>query len=282
MALYKNGINRTQKAGSGWYEMLRRLGKKTNLLPKLLPLFPENITTFIDMFMGSGAVTFAMIDRAKYIISNDKDEDVFNLFMVLKEHKEALEEAIRMMPVHDKLFQYWKEQEENDCVWKATRFLFLSNFSFLGRSDTLNLGQNNSKRILIDKIKDAFDLISFVQFVNDDFRDILKRIAFRHELDLNRAFIYADPPYIGTSNNYAEGFTEDDTRDLFSILTGSGIRFAVSEFNNPLVIDMAEEHGLFVTELGERCNLKNRRAEILITNYDPVRRQISLFDLEMN
>jgi site-specific DNA-adenine methylase len=39
--------------------MLRRLGNKTRLLPKLLALFPEQITTFIDMFMGSGVVTSA-------------------------------------------------------------------------------------------------------------------------------------------------------------------------------------------------------------------------------
>jgi DNA adenine methylase len=234
------------------------------------------------MFMGSGAVTFAMVDRVKYVIANDKDEDIFNMFMVIKERKEELENAIRMFPIHNKLFQYWKKQKEHDPVWKATRFLFLSNFSYLGRSDTLHLGQNNCKGIMLNEIKNAFDFISFVQFINYDFRDVLKKIAWRHERDLNKVFIYADPPYIETGNNYTESFTEDDTRDLFSILAGSGIRFAVSEFRNHLVMALAEEHGLHVTSLGERRNLKNRREEIFITNYEPVRQQVSLFDETMN
>lgn len=49
--------------------MLRRLGNKTRLLPKLLEFFPNDIQTFIDMFMGSGAVTFAMVERCKYVIA---------------------------------------------------------------------------------------------------------------------------------------------------------------------------------------------------------------------
>ena len=32
--------------------LLRRIGNKAKLLPVLLPLFPEKITTFIDLFEG--------------------------------------------------------------------------------------------------------------------------------------------------------------------------------------------------------------------------------------
>lgn len=41
----------------------------------------------------------------------------------------------------------------------------------------------------------------------------------------------------------------------------------MSEFNHPFILDQAKERGLNVNIIGERQNLKNRRIEILITNY---------------
>jgi len=262
--------------------MLRRIGNKSKLLPKLLPLFPENITTFIDMFMGSGAVTFAMVDRCKYVIANDNDDNVYNLFMVLKEHKEELVDALTTMPVHERLFKHWVKTGEEGPIWKAARFLMLSNFSLLGQGDTLHFGQNNNKHHLLNNIKQGFRYIAYIQFMNSDFRDVLSKIAWRDVQEKSRGFVYADPPYLETGNNYAESFIEDDTRDLFSILISSGLRFAVSEFRHPLVMALAEDHGLHVTSLGERCNLKNRREEILITNYDPNHNQRTIFDMLEN
>jgi DNA adenine methylase len=262
--------------------MLRRLGKKTRLLPKLLALFPEHITTFIDMFMGSGAVTFAMVDRAKYIIANDKDEEVFNLFIVLKEHREELIEAIKTMPLHEALFNYWKKQQEHDCVWRATRFLMLSNSGYLGKPNNLRFTVEPEKQTLLDQINNSIEKLKSanIKFMSCDFRQVLNKLNWRdrkeERIAYYQAFIYADPPYIETTNNYQESFVEQDTQDLFELLTGSGIRFALSEFDNPFVLGLAEKHGLHVTELGERQNLKNRRTEILITNYAPGRCQLPL------
>jgi len=262
--------------------MLRRIGNKSRLLPKLLPLFPENITTFIDMFMGSGAVTFAMVDRVKYLIANDNDDEVFNLFMVVKERKEELINAVELIPRHEKLFEYWKEQKEGDSVWQATRFLMLSNFGYMGKPDTLRFGNIADKLQTLSGIDEAFKKIvsTQFQFMSCDFRKVLSRIHWRHETDIPKGFIYADPPYLETGNTYQSSFTEDDTEELFNILVNQPVNFALSEFRHPLVMALAEEHGLHVTSLGERRNLKNRREEILITNYQPERRQGSLFPSE--
>ena len=92
--------------------VLRRLGSKTKLLPQLLAAFPPDITTFIDVFFGSGAVTFAMVPRVKYVFANDKDAEVFNLFQVLKQEPDALQEALTVMPIHQALWEHWKTTEE--------------------------------------------------------------------------------------------------------------------------------------------------------------------------
>ena len=94
-----------------------------------------------------------------------------------------------------------------------------------------------------------------------------------------RTFIYADPPYFDTDcNTYKSGWSEKDTEDLFKMLTeyatnnydanGNNIKFAISEFDNPIILELANKYNLQVTIIGERQNLLNRRTEILITNYD--------------
>lgn len=41
----------------------------------------------------------------------------------------------------------------------------------------------------------------------------------------------------------------------------------MSEFNHPFILEQAKERNLNVITIGERQNLKNRRIEILVTNY---------------
>lgn len=114
------------------------------------------------------------------------------------------------------------------------------------------------------------------KFLNKDFRELLKNLNFPHgDLDKVNCFIYADPPYIGTNDTFEHSFTEQDTTDLFEILTGIGIRFMISEFDTPFVLGLADKHKLNVITLGERTNLMNRRTEILVTNY--TMQQTSLF-----
>jgi DNA adenine methylase len=258
--------------------MLRRLGCKKKLLPRLLDLFPAKVGTFIDLFMGTGAVTFAMQDRADFVFSNDNDAEVFNLFMVAKDRRADLLDALAMMPVHESLFQYWRHAQEPDPVWRSVRFLMLSNFGFLGGGVALRCLSGHDRETLRKEIDGLQDTLDKTMFLCCDFREVLNKVSFRHpEREKPMAFIYADPPYLGTGNNYQNGFTEQDTADLFRILVESGMRFALSEFAHPVVMELVNVYKLHVTYLGERRTLKNRQTELLITNYEPHPRQPSLF-----
>jgi DNA adenine methylase len=258
--------------------MLRRLGCKKKLIPKLLDLFPKQVGTFIDLFMGTGAVTFAMQERADFIFANDSDAEVFNLFQVAKDRREELLDALAMMPVHEALFQYWRQAQEPDPVWRAVRFLLLSNFSYLGHGETLRSRTGHDRATLRQNIENLQDTIDKITFLCCDFRDVLNKMSFRHpEREKPRAFIYADPPYLDCAHNYATGFSEQDTFDLFRILVESEMRFAISEFDHPTVLHLSEVYRLRVTVVGQRQTLKNRQTEVLITNYEPRPTQGRLF-----
>ena len=261
--------------------MLNRRGNKSKLLPSLLPMFPANVVTFVDMFCGSLAVSCAMLNRAKYVISNDADRDVSNLYQVWRDKPAELAAALEVVPYHSDVLRRFREQPETDDLWRAVAFVYRSNFSFLANGETLKFGASHSRQIALNAIRDGFAAISRIQFMSADFRDVLNRIAWRRPSDTRGAFVYCDPPYVNTNcaTYGAAPWTEQDTVDLFALLTESGLRFAISEFDGAFVRDLAAQHGLTVTTLGERRNIMNRKTEILITNYAPQPQQASIFGL---
>ncbi len=259
--------------------LLHRYGNKSKLLPYLLPRFPDNIKIFIDLFMGSGAVSIAMQPFAKYIFANDIDDDVLNLYMVLENESDRknLEKELERMPVHESLFKYWEKVKETDRIKKALRFLMLSNFSYLGGYVTFRLGAYNTKAILQKKLKDFS--VSKIQYLCQDFRTVLPMISVKAK-DIGSVFVYADPPYLGTTNNYKQCFTKEDLKSLFKLLVNSGYRFAISEFGSSEVLKLAKKYELTVLLIKDRQTIKSRNTEILIINYDlPAGyKQLSLFD----
>jgi DNA adenine methylase len=245
--------------------VLNRLGNKRRMAARILPHIPPH-RHWIEPFFGAGGMFFAK-PKAERNIVNDMDEEVYNLFCVILDKPEELAAAWASMPLHEALWRRWKHETPTDPVWRAVRFLFRSNFGFLGKPHTQRLNSKNAKRSLQERIQATRDALYDVEFTGCDFRTMLGRIPLSpREREL--AYVYADPPYLGTSNNYgaASCWTELDTRDLVSTLVASGLRFGMSEFDHPIVVELALEHGLHVINLGERKNLNNRRTELLLTN----------------
>jgi DNA adenine methylase len=246
--------------------ILRRLGNKQAIAHKIIPYFPPH-KIYIEPFFGAGGMFFNK-PKAKYNIVNDLDSDVFNLFQVVMNQKEELEKAFYMMPIHSDLLNYWKKHEETEPIKKALRFLLRSNFTYSGTGTALIFTSADSKGRLIKMLDETNKMIFGVQFDNDDFRRFLKKPNFtKGDNFRNESFIYADPPYLGTGDNYSNSFTEADSLDLFNTLDETGCKYAMSEFDHPFILNQAKERGLNVHKIGERRNLKNRRTEILITNY---------------
>lgn len=257
--------------------ILRRLGNKTKIAAEIQKHFPPH-KIYIEPFFGAGGMFFNK-PKAKYNIVNDLDSDVFNLFMVVMNKKDELIKAFYQMPIHSDLLNYWKNNEETDPIKKALRFLFLSNFTYLGKQDTCRSSPDNSKKIVLKNLDCTFDILSDIQFFNKDFRKFLNSLSLsseKRELK-DDTFIYSDSPYLNQTSTYSDnGWSEQDVFDLFDCLIESGCKFAYSEFDNPFILEQAKLRNLNVITIGERQNLKNSRTEILITNY---KNHPTLFDI---
>jgi len=255
--------------------LLRRLGNKSKIAMDIYKHFPKH-KQYIEPFFGAGGMFFNK-PKAKYNIVNVQDSEVFNLFQVLSNNQKELTEQFLKMPISLDLWNYWKINKETEPVKKAIRFLFLSNFGYLGQPNILRYGLDNTASILLAEIDNAAKFMFGVQFMNYDFRDMFKKINYRHDNEKDYTFCYCDPPYLGTTNNYEKSFEEQDSFELFEILQNSGLKWAMSEFDHPFILQQVKERKLNVITIGERVNLKNRRTEILVTNYQNER---TLFDYE--
>lgn len=247
--------------------ILTRLGNKRRMKKQLSKYFPKHKMR-IELFFGAGGSYF-YLPKPKYAIVNDLDDDVTNLYLIVQSDLEKLRKEICLVPISESLIKYWQKNLETDPIKKAIRFLFLSNFTYMGKGDTLRAGLDNAKDSILKNLTSTFKMLQNVKIMSRDFREVLPAISFSKGLnDKEKCFVYLDPIYLGTEHYYrVPKWTEQDTTDCLDIMVNCGIKSAMSEFDNPFVVAEAIKRDLNIIYLGERSNIKNRRTEILITNY---------------
>lgn len=241
--------------------ILNRLGNKRKLTAKILPFIPPH-DLYIEPFFGAGGFFFHK-PQAKYSVVNDADAEVYNLFQVVRFQQAELCEVFMQIPIHQKLWDHWKKHSEDDPVWRAARFLFLSNFGYMGKAQTLRFPSKRTKQLILERMALTALKLEHVDFMCGDFRQVFRRISISNPA---RTFIYSDPPYLDTSNNYASGFTTQDSIDLFDHLQAIDAPWILSEFDHPFILDQAQQRHLHVHILGERRALNARKTEILVSN----------------
>lgn len=262
--------------------MLSRLGKKTILSKKIIPHFPKH-EIWIEPFFGAGGMFFNK-PLSKYNLVNDLDKDVSNLFIQVMTNKNELYDSFKRMPIHKDLLDYWSKNIPEDKLLKALRFLLVSNFTYLGKQDTLHFVPNRKKETFYNSIDRIFSLLEHVVFNSEDFRRFFKSLSLpkkdfgKPSKSKGKSFVYADPPYLDTTSTYdSNTWSKQDVIDLFACLNNLGIRYAYSEYNNEFVLDTASDLNLNIINIGEKRSIKNKNLDILITNYKPT--QLELFQI---
>lgn len=243
---------------------LNYTGGKYKLLNQILPLFPQEIETFIDLFCGGANVAINV--SAKEIICIDIQKEIIRLFNNIKQlDKEEvflqIEKIISQYKLSDSfrrgyevyncesgkgLAEYNKEkylllrEKYNSCSIEdyneSFMFYVLTVFGFNNQIRFNKKGGFNipvGKRDFNENIRGNLD--QFIDRIKE------KDIVFKHkdfrDLDLGglsiNDFIYADPPYLITTAAYNEqgGWTEKDELDLLSFLdrvNDRNIKFALS------------------------------------------------------
>lgn len=217
------------------------MGNKYKLLSQIVPLFPDNVNIFVDMFCGGLDVSLNVEANKK--ICNDKESHIIDFYSNIQSqtgeevHNKLLEivEKYKLDMTNAEGYNSLRSDYNKENNWVLFYSLIAHSFNHQIRYNTkgefnMPFGKNRScyNKSLQSRLKDFVDRVdNKFNFSNLDFRAL--------DLDslTDNSFVYCDPPYIITTATYNEngGWTEKDERDLLNLLDKlheKGIKFGLS------------------------------------------------------
>ena len=271
---------------------LNYTGGKYKLLNQILPLFPEDINTFVDLFTGGCNVAINV--NANRIIANDLCSEVISVYEGIQNG--TTEENIRMIEETINEYSLSKENKEGYLelrnyynegnkdwyvLYTLIAYAFNNQIRFNKKGEfNIPFGKDRSdfNPALKQKFRDFSDAIhnKNIKFTNYDFRKL--SVDKLKEND----FVYLDPPYLITDATYNMGWNEEAEKDLLSLcdkLNEKGIKFAISnvlEHNgskNEILIEWSKKYNInYLNYNYSNCNYHkkdngHKSVEVLITNY---------------
>ena len=244
-----------------------RLGSKDKLSSKIQKHFPAH-SIYIEPFFGIGGMYFNK-KLSSINLLNDLDNSIHTFWITIKENSDALIECFEEVPITEETFKYYKNLKPKDNIEKALQFIYLNSFSLFGSGSSFMSGNIVKKESVLEGIKKYLktDHLQKGVFYSKDFRNFLKDLTFVPS-QIDRIFIYADPPYLNKLNNYnTPKWIEKDLIDLIESCLSLNVKFAISEFYSLQIKEMADKYRLNIASIVERKNILNIEEEILLTNY---------------
>lgn len=279
---------------------LNYTGGKYKLLPQILPLFPEKIDTFWDMFGGGFNVGINV--KANRIVYNDIIVEIAEMLHWFKEIDidkllNEIDGTIKNFGLGkynkegylDLREEYNKHKNNKKLNFKSSIELYtLICHSF---SNQIRFNKNREFNMPFGKNRSSFNPTlrkRFIQFIAELHKkkvmfyctDFTSYIQVVHKDDL----VYCDPPYLNSTATYNEQNKwkdEDEFRLLkwLDKLDDKGVRFALSnnlKYENPYLKQWIEENkGKYKVHYLKtdysNCNYqkkdKSKDCEVLVVNY---------------
>lgn len=270
------------------------VGGKYKLLPQILPLFPKDINTFVDLFCGGFNVGVNI--EANKIIGNDLCKEIIEVYKGIQ--KEGLENSLNLIKNEINKYDLNKTNEEGfkqirsfynegNKEWYIFYAMLTHAFNYQIRFNkkgeyNMPFGRNRSyfnstlERNFI-KFAKAIEEKNII-FTNHNFKDLKINLLNKDD------FVYLDPPYLITCASYNEqgGWNEEEEYSLLSLcdnLNNDNIKFALSNvlehkgLKNEILMKWANNYKIHYLNYDyNNCNYQdknkdNKTIEVLITNY---------------
>lgn len=269
---------------------LNYVGGKFKLLKEILPIFPDKINTFVDLFGGGFNVGINV--NAEHIVYNDLEKHVVELLDYLSNNTtekllseiDALIEKYNLSKENaegfNQLREYYNEVDNSPIVF-YTMICYAFNYQ-------IRFNQNGKYNMPFGKARSSFNPSLRQKFI--DFVEVLhsKDCCFMNvsfdEFDFedfdSGDFVYCDPPYFNSVAAYNEqgGWTEEHEQKLLRLLdklNDKGVKFALSnnlKYDNPFLDEWKNKYKVhYLNGDYSNCNYhkidRSKDVEVLITNY---------------
>lgn len=273
--------------------VLKWVGGKRQLISEIEPLIPRRISTYVEPFVGGGAVLFHL--QPKKAIINDYNQELMNVYQVIKDKPNELIEVLQEhkgLNSEDYFYEIRSldrsENYENMTdVEKAGRVIYLNKTCFNGlfrvnRAGFFNTPYGKYKNpsivneVTIKAVSNYFNSAK-IKFLTGDYKEALRRLR-------RGAFVYFDPPYVPISSSSSfTGYTEHgfdyekqvELRDECLKLHNRGVKFLQSNSYSPEILELYSDQKVFNIEIvkakrsiNSQVDKRGEISEVLIYNYE--------------
>lgn len=268
--------------------ILKWVGGKRQILHEIRPLIPKTYSTYIEPFIGGGAVLFDL--QPKYAVINDLNEELMNVYEIIKNNPEELIELLKDYEANNSKEYYYNIRALDRSmsymslskIQRAARTIYLNKTCYNGLFRVNSAGEFNSpygryknpnivNEPTIKAISKYFQT-NEIAFFNKDYSDIIKNVE-------KGSFIYFDPPYMPISSSASfTGYTRNgfsyerqkELRDICDELRDKGIKFLVSNSDCLEIRDLYKGYKIKTIQAKRYVNSNSEKRgeinELLICN----------------
>jgi len=172
---------------------------------------------YVEPFLGGGSVMLEVLTNGYKgtVIVNDLNKDLIDVWLDVRDHCEELCQEILDMGekiTEDKYYILRDEYNTSDhTIRRSALFIVLNRACFRGLYRVNSMGVFNvpfgnykKVRVPINLIRLASKLIQGVIITCMDYRDFVEKYVDQD------TFVYFDPPYLGTYDQYTKNKFDDD------------------------------------------------------------------------
>jgi DNA adenine methylase Dam len=271
-------------------------GGKYRLLKQIMPLFPTNINTFVDLFCGAGTVGINV--NANKIISNDYINylpELFNTWKIksLDDINQYIDKTIKennLSPLNKEAFENFRAKYNETKNIEDLFILICYSFNFqirFNNNQKYNSSFGKEASTMNDNIRSNVN--KFVTAMHN--KNVNFQCADFREFDFKQLqeddVVYCDPPYLISGAVYQDGkrgfkgWNQQDDIDLYNILdelNSRNVKFALSNMleskgnKNEYLIEWSQKYSVHNLSMNYNSANYQRKAsgkdlEVLITNY---------------
>ncbi|MDQ7056634.1 MAG: DNA adenine methylase [Persephonella sp.] len=259
-------------------------GGKRQVIDILINEIPKEFDTYIEPFVGGGALFFEILPKKAII--NDINKELINTYLVIKNNVNDLIKSLKNHKNDENYFYKIRalDPEKLTLVKRASRFIYLNKTCFNGLYRENSEGKFNVPfgKYKNPKILDEENLRAVSEYLNSIDIEIYNK-DYKDVCDLAKKgdFIYLDPPYypINKTSSFTKynkyDFTEKDQIELSQIfreLDKKGCYVMLSNSNTDFIKKLYKGFNIKEIEANRAINCKGDRRkkaklEVLIKNY---------------
>ena len=264
-------------------------GKKNSIAKWIISHFPHDYQTltYLEPFFGSGSIFFRK-ERSAVETINDLDNEVFNLFLQIRDKPEELMFLIMNTPWSRAEYNLSFEKTDNH-IEQARRCIVRFWFA-VGADVRFNYGMrfeiNRNSKALTRFHRKLPEIISMASqrlkhdkncIVQIENRSVFKLIPIYNR---ENVFMYLDPPYLlETRKNrkiYKHELTSEEHEELLKLICCSKAKIMISGYMNDLYSSYLSGWRLEKTKAKDQA--RNNKIECIWMNYETS--QSNLFQVE--